>query len=117
MTDLTFKKLRAVNYLRQQRWLTGGVDTWTPSDWGLAMAGEAGEACNAIKKLNRLRGKIASNNNPRTEARAIRDVGDELADVIVYADLLAQRLGIDLEEAVVRKFNAISKREAFPERL
>lgn len=32
----------------------------------------------------------------------------ELADHIIYADLLAARLGVNLEAAVVRKFNAVS---------
>lgn len=37
-------------------------------------------------------------------------IADELADLVIYADLLAERLEIDLGAAVVRKFNKVSER-------
>lgn len=41
-------------------------------------------------------------------------LADELADTFIYLDLLASRCGIDLENAVRQKFNAISDRENLP---
>jgi NTP pyrophosphatase (non-canonical NTP hydrolase) len=67
------------------------------------MAGEAGEACNEIKKLERERlGLVGS----RT---TLDKVAEELADVIISTDLIAMELGIDLGEAVKNKFNKTSE--------
>jgi NTP pyrophosphatase (non-canonical NTP hydrolase) len=63
------------------------------------MSGEVGETCNLLKKLKR------DKNIP------IKDIAHEIADVVVYADLLAYKLGIDLGEAIREKFNIVSKRK------
>lgn len=39
-----------------------------------------------------------------------RDVAHEIADVVSYADLLAQSIGMSLEEALIEKFNIVSDR-------
>jgi NTP pyrophosphatase (non-canonical NTP hydrolase) len=72
------------------------------------MAGETGEACNAVKKLRRHEDGTNTTKDPATEEECIADVAVELADTVIYADLLAARLGIDLAEAVRSKFNAAS---------
>lgn len=41
----------------------------------------------------------------------------EAADVVIYADLLANYLGFDLGDAVREKFNKTSSRYGFPEKL
>lgn len=69
--------------------------SWTASEWGLALAGEAGEVCNAIKKLNRGDGDTKS-------------VVEEIGDVIIYADLLLAFLSTDMESTIVNKFNKVS---------
>ena len=119
---LKFEDLRAANKTRCNRWHpNGGVVEWSASEWAVATAGELGEACNAIKKLNRIEGEYANVNDPgrqlETREAAINAIGDELADTIIYMDLLALRLGIDLSAAVARKFNVVSERYGFPERL
>lgn len=68
--------------------------------WGNAMAGECGEACNIIKKIDR------DGDSPELHAALAK----ELADVVTYADLLAARFGIDLGKAVIDKFNEVSER-------
>lgn len=87
----------------------------------MAMAGEAGEVCNAVKKLRRLEDNIASINEPdrqlATRQEAITKIGHELADTFLYIDLLASRLGINLTEQIVAVFNAKSTEYGFPERL
>jgi len=87
-------------------------EDWSPADWSNAMAGEAGELlevllplivktnsiCNLTKKIQ------------RGDAVSLEEVGKEIADVVIYADLLSHRLGIDLSDAVRRKFNEVSAR-------
>lgn len=97
MHSLTFEELSVTNRRRCED-VSHPLDSWSPTDWATAMAGECGEACNLIKKLR------------RGEEVLPEVIGDELADMVIYADLLAQRLGIDLGEAVRAKFNAVSRR-------
>ncbi len=121
MSDLTFWALRSVNATRCKRWHPTGSLEWSVSDWAVAMAGEAGEVCNAVKKLNRIRDGLANINDPGrslTETgQAVAAIGDEIADTLIYLDLLALRLGIDLATVTRAKFNATSERYGFPERL
>jgi NTP pyrophosphatase (non-canonical NTP hydrolase) len=101
--------LRAANLLRQSSW--DPENRITPSYLGMALAGELGEALNIVKKLEReALGLPGSRGN-------VEDLALELADVIIYLDLLAARYGIDLGPAVIAKFNATSEKLGFPERL
>lgn len=115
-TDLTFAEVRAVNEQRCARWHHPDTVPWTGADWSNAMQGEAGEAGNVVKKLRRL--------ETRTGAAAdlpapvlIEKLAGEVADTFIYLDLLAAFYGIDLAAAVTAKFNAVSVREGFPDRL
>lgn len=74
------------------------------------MAGEAGETCNAVKKLRRLEDGTNTDKDPQTKIEAIKAIGSELADTIIYCDLLAARLGLDLSVEVQAKFNEVSRR-------
>lgn len=118
---LTLAAVTRVSVERSTRWHPGGLTDWSIADWAVAMAGEAGEACNAVKKLKRVEEGIANlNESDRTLATreaAIAAIGDELADTLLYLVLLAARCGIDLDAAVAAKFNATSERYGFPERL
>lgn len=115
---LTFERLRAANLRRCARWHPGGIGDWSLSDWAVAMAGEAGEAgeaCNVVKKLNRERDGITGNAKGEGDLR--EDLAAEIADTLIYLDLLAARAGIDLAAAVIDKFNAVSERNGYPDRL
>jgi NTP pyrophosphatase (non-canonical NTP hydrolase) len=113
-TDLGFRQLRRANTKRAERWHDG--KPWSGADWATAMAGEMGEACNVVKKLRRNEDGIAAPTDPpRTEL--LYNLGVELADTIIYADLLAQHYGIDLAQHVATKFNVVSDRMGFVERL
>jgi NTP pyrophosphatase (non-canonical NTP hydrolase) len=79
------------------------------------MAGEAGELCNVVKKLNRERDGLPGNRLTADELRA--ELRKEIADVYLYLDLLAQREGIDMAEAIREKFNEVSEKNGFPDRL
>lgn len=101
--------LRTANEARQKEWDTEGKITL--SYRGNEMAGEVGEACNVIKKLERERMGI---NGSRSTYAAL---AEELADVIICADLIAASLGINLEEAVKAKFNKTSIERGLKTRL
>lgn len=109
--DLKFSVLREANRQRCEASFHL-IDSWSPTDWATAMAGECGEACNLIKKLRRQTGPTMESGKANTpEARElIPAIGLELADLVIYADLLAQRLNINLASAIKIKFNAVSVR-------
>jgi NTP pyrophosphatase (non-canonical NTP hydrolase) len=112
---MDFAALRAANLSRCARWHPRGLSEWSLSDWGVATAGEMGEALNVIKKLNRERDGIAGNTLTEEQLRA--DLADEIADVAIYLDIMAASEGIDLAAAIARKFNKTSEKVGFPERL
>ncbi len=91
------------------------LDAWSLSDWFTATFGELGEAANIAKKLNRIRDGIIGNTESEDELRA--KLADELADTFIYLDLLAQSAGIDLESAVIDKFNRTSNKIGYSTRL
>jgi NTP pyrophosphatase (non-canonical NTP hydrolase) len=109
VNKLSFEKLREQNVRRCED-VFHPVDSWSPTDWATAMAGECGEACNNIKKLRRLDGADQELDTEHNRAKLIHDTANELADLVIYADLLAARLGIDLGYAVTKKFNEVSEK-------
>ena len=74
------------------------IDKEIPIYPALGLCGEAGEFANMAKK--RKKGKDIP----------IKELGKELADIVMYCDLAAASLGISLEEYVIKKFNEVSKR-------
>lgn len=98
MTDLTFQQLTCANRQRCEKGFHRAVEDWSPTDWATALAAEVGEACNLIQKLR------------RGEPVDLNAIADELADAVMNADLLCQRLGCDLGASVRRKFNEVSRR-------
>jgi NTP pyrophosphatase (non-canonical NTP hydrolase) len=107
--SIRFSHLRAANLARCEVSFHP-LNDWSPADWATAMAGEVGEACNQVKKLRRLQDGLQLANIPPEAQGIIESIGKELADTVIYADLLAARLGIDLGKAVVDKFNEVSDR-------
>lgn len=78
---------------------------WSPNDWMVAVVGEVGEAANLLKKMKR--GDFDTK-DALDAARA--ELEKELADIVIYLDLLAFQLGVELDSAVVQKFNEVSRR-------
>src|SRR5262245_28521605 len=93
--------LRSANAARQKEWDKN--NNISLSYRGNEMAGEVGEACNVIKKLERERLGI------RGSRASVEQLAEELADVVICADLIAMAEGIDLDAAVARKFNKTSE--------
>ena len=121
MKALTFQDLTKANLSRCRRWHKDGINDWSPERWLTATCGELGEAANALKKLFRIEDEIASINDAdrqiSTRKEALDKIGGEIADTLIYLDLFASRLGVDLAAEVVKKFNATSRRYKFPERI
>lgn len=116
MTALSFAELSVANVARARRWHPGFPnDEWTSGDWAAAMCGEAGEAANIVKKLRRV--ETAKRGRP-TEAETaplVAKLALELADTVIYLDLLAAYYGIGLGASVREKFNIVSAENGFPE--
>ena len=89
------------------------LESWSLSDWMTATAGEFGEAANIIKKLNRVRDGIPGNTETPEQLRT--HLGDEIADVAIYLDLLAQAAGFDLETIREAKFLKSSQKIGYVE--
>lgn len=117
---LSFDDLRDANVARASRWHPGfpGDASWTGADWSNAMCGEAGEAANVVKKLRRHEcGLAGSGLTVQPSGELVAHLAMELADTVTYVDLLAAKYGIDLGDAIIAKFNIVSERQNFPERL
>lgn len=126
-SGLCLDELRAGNITRALEWNPGGKDMGGPFA-ACELAGEVGEAieamgaalgmamatgaiCNATKKAERARAGIAGG------VDAAVDLGRELADVVICADLVAMRLGVNLGDAIVEKFNLTSRERGFATRI
>lgn len=115
LSSLTFKRLAEINITRCRRW--HDPNAWSLERWAMSAAGEMGEACNAIKKLLRHDDGLQQHAVTTERRGLVQNVAMEIGDVVVYLDLLAQRMGLTLEDCVRNTFNRISVREGFPERL
>lgn len=104
-----FSSLRAANVARQQEW--PGAGQLSLAFKATELAGEVGEACNVIKKLEREKLGIAGSRDTPEH------LAEELADVVICVDLIAMHMGIDLTEAIRKKFNATSEKIGLQTRL
>ena len=111
---MTFREFQKINTERSNEWLHD-INRWSLSDWAVAMAGECGEACNVIKKLNRKRDSIKEKDPSYFLLR--QQLAEEIADTVTYAFILAARCGFDMEDIVTKKFNAVSEKHGFSQQL
>ncbi len=87
------------------------VYDWSLIDYACCLGEEVGEVQGKIKRIRRLAdGADKAYNKDVSEFQLIDETGKELADVVIYCCLLAERLGISLEAAVIQKFNEVSDR-------
>lgn len=110
---LTFDAFRLANVTRCVKWHPQGINSWSPSDWLTAVTGELGELASLLKMRNRERDGLPGNKFSPSD----KQVADEIADVLTYLDLLAASLGVDLGRAATEKFNEVSERVGFPDRI
>lgn len=81
---------------------------YTLAHWALSIASEAGEVCDAILGYEGLK--------ERRAGKTREDIARELADVITYADLAIQKLGLMTADVLVAKFNEVNERAEFGDR-
>jgi NTP pyrophosphatase (non-canonical NTP hydrolase) len=97
-----YSSLRSANAARQIEW--DKDNNISLAYRGNELAGEVGEACNVIKKLERERMGI------RGSRATVQQLAEELADAVICLDLIAMQAGINLDDAVRDKFNATSEK-------
>lgn len=106
---MEYQNLRTANEARQIEW--DKDNNISLAYRGNELAGEVGEACNVIKKLERERMGI------RGSRATAEQLAEELADAVICVDLIAMQAGIDLDAAVRAKFNATSEKYGLATRL
>lgn len=100
MTDF-LHELRMAN--RQRQCECDPLGSLTLLFFACELAGEVGELCNMVKKLERMKMQL-----PGSHVE-VRHLAMELADVVIVADLIADKLNVDLKRAITEKFNHTSK--------
>ena len=86
--------------------------------WTTALAGEVGELCNMIKKLQRVeKGGIDGGNSYKAIDIDKKMLQEEIGGIAIYLDLLASLLDIELEEAIRTTFNKKSEELHFSQRI
>lgn len=118
---MTIQQLLETHRTRCARWHAGSPP-WSALEWSACMAGEAGEACNAAKKLKRMTDGMANPDErdaSPTAEKYRKNIVKEIADVIHYGVLFADAIGEGeyLEDALRETFNNKSELNGFPERL
>jgi len=110
MSDLTFERLRRTNLERSKVWDPTGAEDKTTEDEidfrDLELRGEQGELANKIKKVVRYIRDMPGGIAPDA---ALPEIRDELADIIICVDRVADCFDIDLGKAVPEKFNKTSR--------
>ncbi|HMT74527.1 MAG TPA: MazG nucleotide pyrophosphohydrolase domain-containing protein [Chitinophagaceae bacterium] len=82
--------------------------------WTTALAGEVGELCNMIKKLQRVeKGGVDGGSSYTAKDINKEMLKEEIGGIAIYLDLLASLLDIDLEEAIIDTFNSKSAKYGF----
>ncbi len=108
--------LAAFRSLNTQRAI-GGFKTYDNqplSYWTTALAGEVGELCNMIKKMQRVQlGGIDGGSSYTAKDITKEMLQEEIGGIAIYLDLLASLLGISLEEAIIKTFNDKSEKYGF----
>lgn len=105
----TFAEIQTACRVRDRAWM--GNTSPSLSYRGNELAGEVGEFCNIIKKLDReVMGVVGSR-------ATVKQAAEELADVIICAVNLANDLGLWLDHAVPHKFNLTSEKYDLPVRM
>ena len=83
---------------------------WTPADYATALAGDCGLVCREIRRMRGLAAipeDVSAVDSTKYKVHKMA-ITEQLAELVIFADLLATRFGIDLGDAVHRHFNKVS---------
>jgi NTP pyrophosphatase (non-canonical NTP hydrolase) len=113
---IDLERFRAVNVERARDGFRC-YDNQPLTYWTTALAGEVGELCNMVKKMQRVeRGGVDGGSSYKASDISREMLQEEIGGIAIYLDLLASLLGIGLEEAIKETFNAKSEQLGFPQR-
>lgn len=102
-----------INLQRCEEGFKHKLESWSEAEWTNAIAGEIGElliVCNTVKKLIRFRDNVQGNFKPNEDLLTLKiKAAEELADIIIYADLTLARLGFNSNDVIKQVFNFKSK--------
>jgi NTP pyrophosphatase (non-canonical NTP hydrolase) len=96
---MTFAQFQQMNDLRCRE--AFNHPEWTIFDWALCIAGEAGELCDALKKVRR---------GDYTLDKKRDAILKEIADVMIYCDLAFTCLEASTDVELINKFDEVSGR-------
>ena len=96
--------LSEANKVRQTKWK--GSENLDMNFRALELCEEVGEVAGAVKKLYRARNGVIGNTKP--ESDIVENLIEEVGDVLICLDLLADKTGINLTDALIEKFNKTS---------
>jgi len=113
---LNFSYVSQINKERALEWHKGGLEEWSPAEWGNAAAGEMGELCNVLKKILRADSGIQQASGI-TRGELLEKAAQEIGDTFLYLDLIASRLGLSIGTCIRDTFNRVSEREGFPQKI
>lgn len=86
--------------------------------WTTALAGEVGELCNMIKKMQRVeRGGLDGGSSYSAKDITKEMLKEEIGGIAIYLDLLASLLDISLEDAIIDTFDAKSEKYGFIQKI
>lgn len=107
---LSLAALRPVNVQRAKEGFKC-YDNQPLTYWTTALAGEVGELCNMIKKMQRVeKGGIDGGSSYTAKDISKAMLKEEIGGIAIYLDLLASLLDIDLEDAIIDTFNSKSEK-------
>lgn len=109
MTDL--QRLREANRKREVLWNKGSNEPTPIGFRATEFAGEAGELCNAIKKLLRHEMGMVGGSSDQ------QNLKEEIGDVLISLERIAEYYDLDLWECTVDKFNKTSDKHGFDTKL
>ena len=113
--DLT--KFREIN-VQRAKYGFKCYDNQPITYWTTALAGEVGELCNMVKKIQRVELGGVDGGSSYTAKDITPDMlKDEIGGIAIYLDLLASLLGISLEDAIIETFNNKSTQLGFKEKM
>lgn len=116
---INIDQFQEMNAQRGKRWHNGDLNQWNLLEWAAAMAGEAGEACNAAKKVRRLELGLMNREGgiEQRDVEALKaKLANEAGDTLIYSLLILSVLGERASDVIARVFDGKSIEYGFPER-
>lgn len=111
--DIDLDSFRALNVDRARNGFRC-YDNQPLTYWTTALAGEVGELCNMVKKLQRVElGGVDGGSSYTAKDITKEKLKEEIGGIAIYLDLMASLLDIDLGEAIRDTFNDKSRKMGF----